>query len=221
MAKQKTARVCIEAGARRTFASALDWPGWSRSGRDEAQALGTLASYAGRYALVAAEAGLDFDSGASFEVVERVTGNATTDFGAPAMVASAESDPPDAIEAARLCALVAACWAVLDKVVAGAPAQLRKGPRGGGRDTEEVKQHVIAAELAYARKVGIRLGGDVAATRAAVLDVIAGRWGASEASFEGSRQAGSSHPSKWPPRYAARRIAWHVTDHAWEIEDKS
>ena len=26
---------------------------------------------------------------------------------------------------------------------------------------------------------------------------------------------------KWPPRYAARRLAWHVLDHAWEIEDKS
>ena len=25
----------------------------------------------------------------------------------------------------------------------------------------------------------------------------------------------------WLPRYAARRIAWHVLDHAWEIEDKS
>jgi hypothetical protein len=26
---------------------------------------------------------------------------------------------------------------------------------------------------------------------------------------------------RWPPRYAARRIAWHVLDHAWEIEDRS
>ncbi len=25
----------------------------------------------------------------------------------------------------------------------------------------------------------------------------------------------------WRPRYAARRIAWHVLDHAWEIEDRS
>jgi hypothetical protein len=24
----------------------------------------------------------------------------------------------------------------------------------------------------------------------------------------------------WPARYALRRIAWHVLDHAWEIEDK-
>jgi hypothetical protein len=32
------------------------------------------------------------------------------------------------------------------------------------------------------------------------------------------------HPvaqAKWPPAYAARRIAWHALDHAWEIEDRS
>ncbi|MGI8847592.1 MAG: hypothetical protein ACR2GX_04910 [Candidatus Dormibacteria bacterium] len=25
----------------------------------------------------------------------------------------------------------------------------------------------------------------------------------------------------WPARYAARRIAWHALDHAWEIEDRT
>jgi hypothetical protein len=28
-------------------------------------------------------------------------------------------------------------------------------------------------------------------------------------------------PRGWPLRYAARRFAWHVVDHLWEIEDKS
>jgi hypothetical protein len=28
-------------------------------------------------------------------------------------------------------------------------------------------------------------------------------------------------PKGWPSRYAGRRIAWHVLDHAWEIEDRS
>ena len=28
-------------------------------------------------------------------------------------------------------------------------------------------------------------------------------------------------PKGWPPRYAIRRIAWHVLDHAWEIEDRA
>ena len=26
---------------------------------------------------------------------------------------------------------------------------------------------------------------------------------------------------KWPVRYLIRRMAWHVLDHAWEIEDRS
>ena len=26
---------------------------------------------------------------------------------------------------------------------------------------------------------------------------------------------------KWNRRYAARRVAWHVLDHAWEIEDRT
>ena len=26
---------------------------------------------------------------------------------------------------------------------------------------------------------------------------------------------------KWPPRYAARRVAWHALDDAWEMEDRT
>ena len=25
----------------------------------------------------------------------------------------------------------------------------------------------------------------------------------------------------WPHRYAARRMAWHVLDHAWEMQDRT
>jgi hypothetical protein len=25
---------------------------------------------------------------------------------------------------------------------------------------------------------------------------------------------------RWPARYYVRRAAWHVLDHAWEIEDR-
>jgi hypothetical protein len=28
-------------------------------------------------------------------------------------------------------------------------------------------------------------------------------------------------PNGWPVRYAARRIAWHVLDHAWEMQDRA
>lgn len=54
-----TVRVSLEAGFRLTFASALDWPGWSRSGRGEEAAVEALRGYAPRYAPVAVEAGLE------------------------------------------------------------------------------------------------------------------------------------------------------------------
>ena len=193
------------------FASALDWPGWCRSGRTEQQALEALAKYAGRYAVVGTAAGFSLARATvHFDVVERVPGNVTTDVGAPAVIAAAEREPLDAAGAARVALLVAGCWAVFDVVVSKAPAELRKGPRGGGRDRDEIVDHVATAELAYARKLGIRLGADLAASRDALLTVLAA-----------AREGSAPDAKGWPPRYGARRIAWHVLDHAWEIEDKS
>ena len=39
--------VAIEATPKRTFAFAVDWPGWCRAGKDEALALEALVAYAG------------------------------------------------------------------------------------------------------------------------------------------------------------------------------
>src|SRR5688572_19992747 len=62
-------RVYLEIGAKRTFAMALDWPGWGRSGRTAEEALEALADYATRYAPVAKKAGLSVD--ATFDVWSR------------------------------------------------------------------------------------------------------------------------------------------------------
>ncbi|HEY2597136.1 MAG TPA: hypothetical protein VGJ79_01510, partial [Candidatus Dormibacteraeota bacterium] len=162
-------RVYLEVGKHRVFASAADWPGWSRSGKDEALALEALAAAAPRYAQAAKAARIAFAPGETFDVVERLPGNATTDFGAPGAIAKAESKRLTKKEAGRLSALVAASWAVLDRVVEKAPPSLRKGPRGGGRDRDKSVEHVLDAELAYARKLGLRLqsphAGDEAAVR--------------------------------------------------------
>ena len=206
----------IEVGTKRVFAGALDWPGWVRAGKSEEQALEALAAYATRYAPVAKLAGL-LSPKPPFDVVERVPGDATTDFGAPSGVAAADRTALTAKQAQRLAGLVAAGWAYLDGVAVAAPAELRKGPRGGGRDRDKVLDHVIAAEEAYAGKLGIRrrdLGrddsGPGSAVRQAILEVL------------GRPSAGQPLKEKgWPPRYAARRIAWHVLDHAWEIEDRT
>jgi hypothetical protein len=206
--------VVLEAGAKRVFVSALDWPGWCRSGRDAGAALESLASYLPRYATVAAAAGhpLPHDA-AELTVVESLAGTSGTDYGIPGAAAGAEAAPLDRAGAARLVALVGACWTYLDRVAAGAPAELRKGPRGGGRDRDAIVAHVRDAEGAYARKMGMHDKAVLtcsAAVRAAISDLLA------EPSDGSPLTAGG-----WVPRYAARRLAWHALDHAWEIEDRA
>ncbi|MGH8870004.1 MAG: DinB family protein [Actinomycetes bacterium] len=212
-------RVCLETGTKRTFASALDWPGWARSGKGDEAALEALASYLPRYAPVAVEAGLSLPqhAAAAFDIVERLPGNATTDFGAPGVVADADAEPVAAKEATRQAALLEASWRAFDRIAAGAPESLRKGPRGGGRDTSKIVGHVVEAERSYARTLGLRLAPyaaddaeALAEAREALLEVL-------RASSDGKPLT----PKGWPRRYAVRRIAWHVLDHAWEIEDRS
>ncbi len=210
--------VYLEIGSKRVFACALDWPGWCRSGRTEELALQTLAAYAPRYAVVARQAGVTFPAtaGDAPHVVERLPGSATTDFGAIAALATSDAEPLGGAGAERLTALVTASWAVFDRVVAAAPAELRKGPRGGGRDRDKIVDHVLGAETAYARKLGVKQRqpaiGDTAAI-AALRDAIVT---ALRAPSDGEPPV----PKGWPPRFAARRLAWHVLDHAWETEDR-
>lgn len=202
--------VYLELGPKKVFACSLEWPGWCRSGKDEAAALEAFAAYAPRYAAVAKEAGFRFSAksaGAGVEVVERVDGSASTDFGVPGAILASDWDALTKKEGDRLARAVEAAWAVLDRVAAGAPAELRKGPRGGGRDRDKIVAHVTDAEVVYVKKMGLKVaGGDElrAALPAALRD-----------------PASVEVPAKgWPPRYVARRTAWHALDHAWEIEDR-
>jgi hypothetical protein len=128
------------------------------------------------------------------------------------VVAGADRVPADANEAARLAALVAASWAAFDRIAQAAPEDLRKGPRGGGRNRTKVVEHVHGGDDSYASVLGIpaadRRSGP--ALRERVLAIL-------RQPSDGSPIAGK----RWPPRYAARRIAWHALDHAWEIEDRT
>jgi hypothetical protein len=208
--------VYLEAGARKTFACAVDWPGWCRSGKGEEAALAALAEYADRYRAVVAAAGHRLPA-AAFRVVERVPGSGATDFGVPDAVAHCDVEPMTEALARRTADVVQASWDHFDRVAAAAPAELRKGPRGGGRDRDKIVEHVIGADLSYAKTLGIKAGkgaesdpAAVAEVRAAVLDVL-----------RSTTDGQPVRPKGWPTRYAARRIAWHALDHAWEIEDKS
>lgn len=211
--------VYLELGSRQLFACSLDWPGLARASKDEESALAALSDHVARYAAVAARAKVKFPlaKGHEWSVVHRVpTRSGGADFGTPTTVLDADDTDWGRAEAERSAALLAASWAGLDEVVAGAPEALRKGPRGGGRDRDAILAHVAAAEQMYARKIGLSLPvpapGDrevVQANRQAILE-----W------YRTGGQ-GSSRPSAWPPRYAARRLIWHVLDHTWEIEDRS
>lgn len=200
--------VYLEIGTTKTFACSLDWPGWCRAGKNEEAALETLAEYADRYRPVAEEAGLRFpkSAGDDFDVVERLPGDGTTTFGAPGKVPAADATALTKAQAERLASLVAAAWTVFDRVAAAAPAELRKGPRGGGRDRDKMVAHVANAEGSYFRKIGLKTN-----SRAEFLDIL-----------RAARQPEPDLATKtWPYRYTARRVAWHALDHAWEIEDRS
>ena len=222
-------RVYVELGAKRTFVCAVDWPGWARSATRraamgdpdaEAAALEAFAAYLPRYAPVAAAAGAtgaDAPSADRLDVVQRLPGDMSTDFGAPGAIPSVDREPLQDGEAARLGRLLAACWSHLDGVAATAPAELRKGPRGGGRDRDKIVAHVVESEWSYARQIGLRLPQADPTDRAAVDSDRAAMLAVLGEPSDGSPLAGGT----WPPRYAVRRIAWHALDHAWEIEDRS
>ena len=202
MPKAKPMPVYLEVGAKRVFACAVDWPGWCRVGKTEEAALELLAETAPRYAVVAKAAGVPFKEPTEFDVVARVDGSPTTDFGAPGSVPDLDRVKLTKKEAERQVAFVKAAWKVLDDVARKAPAELRKGPRGGGRDRDKIIEHVAGAEKAYGHKLGLPVPERTRENIVAAL-------------------LKADPDTTWPPRYAARRIAWHAIDHAWEIEDRA
>jgi len=213
-------------GSKKTFASALDWPGWSRSGKDADGALEALLASAERYGRAVGQV-IDFpapDEASGFEVVERLKGGGATDFGVPSQPARSDDDALGEAELERLVAILRACWSAFDRAAAKADGvELRKGPRGGGRDLAKMTEHVVGAEESYLRQLGAR---PVAREDESVAD----GWPAHrEAIVQTLRlRARGDEPenatkvkTRWSPRYFVRRAAWHVLDHAWEVEDRA
>lgn len=194
----------LEIGKKRAFAGAVDWPGWCRSGRDEGSALQVLFDYGPRYAAVLRGKRLGF--------------------GAPGATPSADTRPVDDAELRRSRMLLEACWAAFDEAVEAASGkELRKGPRGGGRDLDGIVAHVLDADAAYLSRLAWKHrsndGGDpsaeLARARQAILDAVA-------SAIRGRVPArGPRGGIRWTPRYFVRRVAWHALDHAWEIEDRA
>ena len=215
--------IVIETGTKKIFASALDWPGWSRGAKTADGAIEALAAYRSRYEPVARRAGLDLPADPDFDVVQELPGGSGTDFGVPYEVTAADRAPLTEDDAARLAALVGAAWAELDAVAAVTPAELVKGPRGGGRDRDEMVRHVVESDIEYARHIDVvvpRLDAKTADPvpvdefRGMVLDAL-------RAARDAMPAQEHTRSKPWPFRYAARRFAWHALDHAWEMQDKT
>lgn len=189
-------RVYLEVEKTWAFACAVDYPGWQRRGRGVEDALEVLESYRQRYgeAVGAAPEG-------ELHVIGTLAGTVTTGFGAPDVIGEWDAEALTSKEIE----LVAASWEAFDRTAVHVSAQLQKGPRGGGRDRDQIVAHVQEAERSYGRKIGARVPPRTPwpDQRQAILE----------------RLAEPSH-DQWPPKYAARRIAWHVLDHAWEMADK-
>lgn len=221
-----TIEVGIEAGSKRTFACALAWPGWGRSGRDEASALDTLADYASRYAAALEGSGLTFPASperGSLSVVERIPGNATTDYGAPDGDFAWDGRPLEDGELARLIQILDASWAAFDDAVdAARGVELRKGPRGGGRELDAIVDHVVQAEVGYGRKLATKITLSDEDPWVARVDERAGiRASLTPEALERMPATGPRGGKLWNPRRFARRAVWHVLDHAWEIQDRA
>jgi hypothetical protein len=216
-------RTVLERGpkGKRAVAFGVDWPGWSRGARSAELALEALESYRERYRPVARLAGMarEFDAAGPLEIVEDRVGTGSTDFWGISFSPSAtEQGPMGEAELERALTLLRACWAFFDGVAARVSPEMRKGPRGGGRDRDQIIRHTVRTESEdFAKQVGLRIPEGAAL------------------SPDGLRQHRENYLAAIPPYNAGevprrmrtwtlpfliRHSAFHMLDHAWEMEDK-
>jgi hypothetical protein len=214
-------RVMVEQGwkKKRWVASAFDWPGWDRNAKSEESALTVLAAYRPRYAPIAdiAGHGNEFAATGDIVVVERLEGAGMTDFyGVSMRSAAPEYEQMSDAECERKIALLRACWAYFDDVAAHVSRGLRLGPRGGGRDREKIVRHANGAEIwEFAPKVGVKVELE---TRDDPVALRAYRDAFCEAIRD--HNAGGAPARSWTVQFTIRRCAYHMLDHAWEMEDR-
>ncbi|MBN2044371.1 MAG: hypothetical protein JW757_05055 [Anaerolineales bacterium] len=219
-------RVFVEEGQKKIFVVALDWPGWARWGKNEHLALVSLLDYAPRYARVMDMAGIGFQAPGfpgDFEIIARVEGNAITSFGAPDVQVDEDQVPLSQEEFQHSAAILRAAWDVFDRQVDAARGkELRKGPRGGGRDLEKIILHTLQADEAYLKRLARKFKLEYADPLEVQTDQIrAAIRGALAAGMSGEiPEEGPRGGKTWPLRFYLRRVIWHTLDHAWEIEDR-
>jgi hypothetical protein len=216
-------RTVIERGpkGKRAVAFSLDWLGWSRGAKTAELALETLESYRARYRPVAAIAQLssEFDAAGPLEIVEDKIGPGSTDFwGISFSASSTEHGPLADAEFERAVTLLRACWTYFDGVAERVSPEMRKGPRGGGRDRDRIIRHTIRTESEdFAKQVGLRIPEEAALTpeglRKHRLEYVAAMRAYNAGDVPRRMRS-------WTLAFLIRHSAFHTLDHAWEMEDK-
>lgn len=215
-------RTVIQRGpkGKKAAAFAIDWPGWSRGAKAPDAAVELLETYRERYRPIARLAGLqpEFDLAGPIEIVEDHVGVGSTDFwGISFAPSSFEQAPMLDDELERKLALLGAAWRFFDDVVARVSPELERGPRGGGRNRDEIVRHVLGNERGdLARKIGVLTADDLLTpegVRAHRMEYVAAM---RNYNADGKMARGRN----WTIPLLLRHTAFHVLDHAWEMEDK-
>jgi hypothetical protein len=111
--------------------------------------------------------------------------------------------------------LMRACWSFFDDVRSRVSAEMQKGPRGGGRDRDQIVRHTLGSEIDWAKKVGVPRSLDELSTSEGLKTYRDDYCDAIRAFHAEGKMARS-----WPLRFLIRHTAFHTLDHAWEMEDK-
>jgi hypothetical protein len=214
-------RVLVAQGPKekRCVAFAPDWPGLERGAKTDDDAIAKLAAYVPRYRRVAQRAGLDDElpNDAQPEVIGHYVGTGSTDFwGISFAPSELDRQPYDEATFDRHVSLLRAAWTEFDEIAARVSAELRPGPRGGGRDRDGIVRHVLNQEGGdFSKRVKVPTELDDLATAA-------GRTAHRDRFVEAMRDwyAAGKPLGNWTVPYLLRHTAYHVLDHAWEMEDR-
>ena len=213
----------IEIGpkGKKVVAVAPDWPGLSRGAKTEEAAIERLLAYVPRYVPVVKLAGMEaaFPTTTTADVIEHYPGTGSTDFWGISFAFSSidkQAMSDDALE--RELTLMRACWAFFDDVRSRVSAEMQRGPRGGGRDRDRIVRHTFAAEQDWAKGVGVVTSDDMMLTGEGLRTHRDAYCHAIQDYHSQGKSAGKV--AKWPLRYLIRHTAFHMLDHAWEMEDK-
>lgn len=218
-------RVAIETGpkGKKFVAYAIDWPGLERKGKSPEEALEHMERYRTRYETIADRAGCGdaFRAESAGEIDEVYEGTGSTDFwGISFAHGPNDQEPLTDKEIERHLALLKACWDEFDEIGHSVSAELQRGPRGGGRDRDEIVAHLVYAELDWLKKLDIRPEfkeilplEERKVHHQGVIDELRRRH------LEKLPVKAKGGP-EWTVRFTIRHLAFHVMDHAWEMEDK-